>query len=71
MSKRVETKKRNYVFTPDIVDMLNTQQTISSFHGYTCPNRGDEDHRGHGMLVATIQGWICPYCDYTQTFYVR
>ena len=39
-------------------------------HPYTCANRGDGNHRAIGsdlgMLIPTINGWICPFCDYTQ-----
>lgn len=39
-------------------------------HPFTCANRdahpvmaGDK-----GVLVPTTRGWICPICDYTQTW---
>lgn len=37
-------------------------------HPYTCANRGDhpEIAGDRGILVPTIRGWICPFCDYTQ-----
>lgn len=58
------------VFTPDEVVNLNAFQASRCMHPFTCPNRGDGNHRheGHdtGLLVATIRGWICPYCTYTQ-----
>jgi hypothetical protein len=42
----------------------------SPFHPYTCANRGDGDHEtigsDLGMLVPTVKGWICPFCDYRQ-----
>jgi hypothetical protein len=56
-------------FTPDQVEALNRYQKIAHFHPFTCGsgNRTDEKHLdGEGVLVATPDGWKCPYCDYTQ-----
>ena len=43
------------------------------FHPYTCENRGDGNHLevggDKGILVPTVNGWICPSCDYTQPYY--
>jgi hypothetical protein len=51
---------------------LNLYQTSGTFHPFTCPNRGDGEHRefngDRGALVATRRGWICPWCDYTQSW---
>lgn len=42
------------------------------FHPYTCGNRGDGNHVEFGgdlgMLIPTVNGWICPCCDYTQNW---
>ena len=37
-------------------------------HPYTCGNRADhpEVAGDKGVLVPTVRGWICPFCDYTQ-----
>lgn len=37
-------------------------------HPYTCPNRSDHPVLAgdRGVLVPTVRGWICPFCDYTQ-----
>jgi hypothetical protein len=37
-------------------------------HPFTCPNRGGhpEVAGDKGILVPTVRGWICPFCDYTQ-----
>lgn len=39
-------------------------------HPMTCPNRGDGDHGDDcvdkGVLVATHDGMVCPYCGHTQ-----
>ena len=57
-------------FTPDEVVNLNDYQRNSMFHPFTCPNRGNDDHREMGgdlgTLFPTVRGWICPFCDYTQ-----
>jgi hypothetical protein len=58
-----------------LVERLNLHQTgLDDWpsHPYTCANRGDGKH-GHeagdlGVLIATEQGWVCPHCDYTQTW---
>lgn len=38
-------------------------------HPFTCANRS-EGHPfrdgDYGVLVATVDGWTCPDCDYTQ-----
>lgn len=40
------------------------------FHPYTCGNRNKGEHPmvagDYGVLIPTIYGWICPFCDYTQ-----
>ena len=53
-------------FDPDIVQRRNYVQRHGMFHPYTCAHNGRADHREGGVLVATVRGWICPYCDYTQ-----
>ncbi|OBQ84693.1 MULTISPECIES: hypothetical protein [unclassified Mesorhizobium] len=57
-------------FTADQVENLAHNQTCGHLHPFTCPNRGDGEHReaygDTGALVATVRGWICPFCDYTQ-----
>lgn len=59
------------VFTSDQVLMLLEHQTNDEFHPYTCGNRGDGKHREFfgdiGILFPTVRGWVCPFCDYTQT----
>lgn len=56
------------VFTPEEVESLNAYQRAGVFHPFTCGgNRTDEAHLdGEGILLATVDGWVCPYCDYTQ-----
>lgn len=58
-------------FTPEQVISLNEYQQAGVFHPFTCGsgNRTDEHHLdGEGILVATEDGWRCPYCDYTQNW---
>lgn len=57
-------------FTAEQVGRLNRWQFLSSMHPYTCGgSRTDERHLdGEGVLMATPEGWKCPYCDYTQQF---
>ncbi len=56
-------------WTQEQVDALNRYQQEGKFHPFTCGSgrRTDEHHLdGEGILVATPQGWKCPYCDYKQ-----
>lgn len=56
----------------ELVRTLNATQRSRRVHPYTCENRGDGNHPFEpeygdtGVLRATENGWICPYCDYTQ-----
>lgn len=55
------------VFTPEQVKSLNEYQQAGVMHPFTCG--GDAKHLdGEGILVATEDGWICPYCDYKQNW---
>ena len=55
-------------WTSEQVEVLNHYQKSGLMHPYTCGgNRKDERHLdGEGILVATENGWICPFCDYKQ-----
>lgn len=55
-------------FTKEHIAALNEYQKSGKFHPFTCGgNRTDKNHLdGEGILVATEDGWICPYCDYKQ-----
>jgi hypothetical protein len=59
-------------FTPPEIVALNVWQRRTDRHPFTCGDRGSNLHvdDGHdtGVLVATARGWLCPYCDYTQTW---
>jgi hypothetical protein len=58
-------------FTPDQVAALNDFQKSPHFHPFTCGsgNRTDVAHLdGEGILVATVEGWLCPFCDYRQSW---
>lgn len=48
-------------FTLEQVQSLNGFQHASGVHPFTCGN-----DQCRGILVATVRGWICPFCDYTQ-----
>ncbi len=55
------------VFTPDEVFSLNGYQQSGSGHPFTCGGgHRTEQPDGEGILVATVRGWVCPYCDYQQ-----
>jgi hypothetical protein len=43
-----------------IVDALNEFQRAGAMHPFTC---GQDSHH---VLIATRDGWVCPYDDYTQ-----
>lgn len=56
-------------FTEDQVESFNAYQKSGKFHPFTCcsGNRTDENHTDdEGLLVCTLDGIVCPYCDYTQ-----
>lgn len=50
-------------FTLEQIGLLNRWQGSPHVHPYTCGNNSS-----HPRLVATIPGWICLACDYTQTW---
>lgn len=58
------------IFTPEEVVNLNNYQRDRIMHPFTCGQRSDSPHPlwdgDNGVLVATVRGWICPFCDYTQ-----
>lgn len=59
-------------FTPEKVLELNEHQKNERYHPYTCGNRDSKENPhplmngDNGVLVPTVRGWICPFCDYTQ-----
>jgi hypothetical protein len=55
-------------WTPEQVKALNEYQEGGWMHPFTCGgNNRDANHLdGEGILVATVYGWVCPYCDYEQ-----
>lgn len=53
------------------VDKLQEWQDSDMVHPFTCGsgNRTDESHLdGEGVLKPTENGWVCPFCDYTQAY---
>lgn len=55
-------------WTPEIVKDLNKQQHAEFLHPYTCGNRSDASHPDDAILIATVLGWQCDYCDYQQNW---
>lgn len=53
-------------FTDSQVNAMNAYQRMGVFHPFTCANR--DNHPGEGLLIATNDGWVCRYCDYTQNW---
>lgn len=62
-------------WTQEQVDALNAYQRSGAYHPFTCGrDRGNAAHREYaerhnedwGQLVATLEGWKCPVCDYRQ-----
>lgn len=69
------------IFTPEQVerlwqyqfgpwrDLFDTESNLPSrMHPYTCANRHDHPivAGDKGVLVPTVRGWICPFCEYQQ-----
>lgn len=50
------------LWTYEQVANLNAYQRAGVMHPFTCGN----EHDGERDLVATVRGWICTCCDYTQ-----
>ena len=57
-----------YQFGPWSDPLDTTSDKPPRMHPYTCGNRDDhpEVAGDKGVLVPTLRGWICPFCDYTQ-----
>lgn len=57
-------------WTPDQVVALSLHQTSGDTHPFTCANRGDGKHPrldgDHGILIPTVSGWVCQFCNYKQ-----
>lgn len=72
------TVTEGIIFPPwseEEVSALNAYQQHAPMHPFTCPNRGDDEHRidgarDEGILVATPEGWVCPApsCPYVQSW---
>jgi hypothetical protein len=51
-------------FTPEqVMNLVNWQ---IKHHPFTCENRDDGAHLTGGLLIPTVRGWVCPFCDYQQ-----
>lgn len=53
----------NAPWSDELVKALNKEQDTGRFHPFTCGQC-----KGHVNLLATREGWICPCCDYKQTW---
>lgn len=53
-------------FTLAQVNALNAYQQTGTFHPYTCINRHDGE--AERVLVAYVDGFRCPTCNYRQTW---
>jgi hypothetical protein len=64
----IESLKIRPPWTQEQVNALNQRQKNQAYHPYTCGgSRKDAKHLdGEGVLVATVDGWRCPFCDYRQ-----
>jgi len=62
-------------FTVDQVARLEAFQRERCYHPFTCAHRGDGNHGNidgdTGILVPTVRGWICRYCNYSQDWAFR
>ena len=76
-SEQSLSKRITAPFTVEQVYYLNKYQSLDSVHPFTCIRQvnyevnakdHDLDLGGRSKLVATVNGWICPYCDYTQNW---
>jgi hypothetical protein len=58
------------LWTMDQVAALTAWQRCDWAHPFTCAMRDDHPviDGDKGILVATVNGWICQCCDYTQTW---
>lgn len=56
------------IFTREQVLNLQKWQDNNRVHPFTCGKRDDHPmlHGDFGVLIPTVRGWICQFCDYTQ-----
>jgi len=66
-------------WTQEYVDQLNQDQKNPSYHPYTCGGGLGEnpkcerqqvpmDWTKEGVLIATLDGWVCPCGEYKQNW---
>jgi hypothetical protein len=55
-------------WTVEQVVALQNWQDAEFTHPFTCGKRDGHPtlHGDHGILIPTVNGWICQFCDYTQ-----
>ncbi|HEY6018491.1 MAG TPA: hypothetical protein VIY48_00890 [Candidatus Paceibacterota bacterium] len=52
-------------FTEDQVASINAYQASNVGHPFTC---GSNRHKEQALLIAQVNGWYCPLCDYGQSW---
>lgn len=70
----INTQIQVLEITDEQIKKLNEHQTRGDVHPYTCNrmhsscevNQTPRDYSKDGVLIATIDGWICPCKKYTQ-----
>lgn len=61
--------KINNIYAPwteDQVKLLERWQNVGFVHEYSCI----KNTKRCGKLIPTVSGWICPYCDYRQNWFM-
>ncbi len=68
MSKLDELSRVHAPWTAQQVVSLHYYQNSRTVHPFTCPNHDDHPFIGgdERVLIPTVRGWICRFCDYTQ-----
>lgn len=52
-------------WSPEQIKTLEAWQRNKDLHPYTC---GNGLHSITQVLIPTVDGWVCPSCDYTQNW---
>jgi hypothetical protein len=58
----------NSPWTMEQAAALMEWQLCNYVHPFTCPNRHDHPilFGDKGVLIPTVRGWVCQFCDYKQ-----
>lgn len=56
------------MITEEQIKQLNKTQQEGKVHPYTCDRKGVncQVEKNDGVLIATLEGWICPCGEYKQ-----